>query len=200
MKAYGSGCIDPHFPDLGTSWRWVVNFTPRPFKQICHNVMCINNIGIIRHNFKPIHIRGDWQEVPQNVPWLFLSKTLLAYHPQAYEHLIWRHTFITSPVRTMSLQLDSVQHRWRAWFKWEWSSHPHEFPIKLRDEEQRDQFQNSVVKVKRYPCNRPWRLYGCETSRLPRLLDNRLTDGGEVASLTRQPPYTSKKISGTHFC
>jgi hypothetical protein len=31
MKAYGgSGCIDPHFLDLGTSWRWVVSFTPRP--------------------------------------------------------------------------------------------------------------------------------------------------------------------------
>jgi hypothetical protein len=26
----GSGCIDPHFPDLGTNWRWMVNFTPRP--------------------------------------------------------------------------------------------------------------------------------------------------------------------------
>jgi hypothetical protein len=26
----GSGCIDPHFLDLGTSWRWVVSFTPRP--------------------------------------------------------------------------------------------------------------------------------------------------------------------------
>jgi hypothetical protein len=25
-----SGCIDPHFLDLGTSWRLVVNFTPRP--------------------------------------------------------------------------------------------------------------------------------------------------------------------------
>jgi hypothetical protein len=24
------GCIDPHFLDLGTSWRWVVSFTPRP--------------------------------------------------------------------------------------------------------------------------------------------------------------------------
>jgi hypothetical protein len=30
MKAYGSGCIDPHLLDLGTSWRWVVNFKPRP--------------------------------------------------------------------------------------------------------------------------------------------------------------------------
>jgi hypothetical protein len=23
-------CINPHFLDLGTSWRWVVSFTPRP--------------------------------------------------------------------------------------------------------------------------------------------------------------------------
>jgi hypothetical protein len=29
---WGSGCIDPHFLDLGTSWRWVVSFTPRPLK------------------------------------------------------------------------------------------------------------------------------------------------------------------------
>jgi hypothetical protein len=33
-KRMGSGCIDPHFLDLGTSWRWAVNsrpgrFTPR---------------------------------------------------------------------------------------------------------------------------------------------------------------------------
>jgi hypothetical protein len=27
---WGSGCIDPHFLDLGTSWRKVVSFTPRP--------------------------------------------------------------------------------------------------------------------------------------------------------------------------
>jgi hypothetical protein len=25
-----SGCIHPHFLDLGTSWRWVVSFTPLP--------------------------------------------------------------------------------------------------------------------------------------------------------------------------
>jgi hypothetical protein len=30
MKAYGSGgCTDSHFLDLDTSWRLVVNFTPR---------------------------------------------------------------------------------------------------------------------------------------------------------------------------
>jgi hypothetical protein len=25
---WGSGCIDPHFLNIGTSWRWVVSFTP----------------------------------------------------------------------------------------------------------------------------------------------------------------------------
>jgi hypothetical protein len=29
MKAYGSGCMDLQYLDLGTSWRWV-KFTPRP--------------------------------------------------------------------------------------------------------------------------------------------------------------------------
>jgi hypothetical protein len=37
-------------------------------------------------------------------------------------------------------------------------------------------------------------------SRLPHFLDNRLTNGGEVVSLTSWPPFTSKKIPGTHFC
>jgi hypothetical protein len=41
---------------------------------------------------------------------------------------------------------------------------------------------------------------GCETSRLSHVLDNRLTDGGKVVSLTRQPPFTPRKIPGTHIC
>jgi hypothetical protein len=41
---------------------------------------------------------------------------------------------------------------------------------------------------------------GCETSRFPHFLDNRLTDGGEVISLTCLPPITPRKIPGTHFC
>jgi hypothetical protein len=40
---------------------------------------------------------------------------------------------------------------------------------------------------------------GCETLRLPHFLYNRLTDGGEVVSLTRRPPFTLIKISVTHF-
>jgi hypothetical protein len=31
------------------------------------------------------------------------------------------------------------------------------------------------------------------------VLDNRLTDGGEVVSLTRLPPFTPRKIPDTHF-
>jgi hypothetical protein len=42
--------------------------------------------------------------------------------------------------------------------------------------------------------------YGCETSRLPKFLDNRLTDGGEVASLMRRPTFTPRNIPGSHFC
>jgi hypothetical protein len=31
MKTYwGSGSMDPSILDLGTRWRWVVSFTPRP--------------------------------------------------------------------------------------------------------------------------------------------------------------------------
>jgi hypothetical protein len=41
---------------------------------------------------------------------------------------------------------------------------------------------------------------GCETSRLPHFLDNRLTDGSEVISLTRGPHFTPQNIPDTHFC
>jgi hypothetical protein len=42
--------------------------------------------------------------------------------------------------------------------------------------------------------------YGFGTSRFPHFLDNQLTDGGEVVSLTLRPPFTPRKIPGTHFC
>jgi hypothetical protein len=54
-------------------------------------------------------------------------------------------------------------------------------------------FQASSV-CKSYPIPRRG-TYGCETSRLPYFLENRLTDGGEVVSLTRLPPFTPQKDS-----
>jgi hypothetical protein len=41
---------------------------------------------------------------------------------------------------------------------------------------------------------------GCETPRFPHFLDNRLTDGREVVSLTPRPPFTPRKIADTHSC
>jgi hypothetical protein len=40
----------------------------------------------------------------------------------------------------------------------------------------------------------------CDTSRLSYVLDNRLTDGGEVVSLKRWQLFTLRKIPGTYFC
>jgi hypothetical protein len=40
---------------------------------------------------------------------------------------------------------------------------------------------------------------GCETSRLPHFLDNRLTDGGEVVSLMCRPPFTPQDDSWYSF-
>jgi hypothetical protein len=42
--------------------------------------------------------------------------------------------------------------------------------------------------------------YVCETSRFRHFLYNRLTDGGEVVNLKPRPPFTPRKIPGTHFC
>jgi hypothetical protein len=41
--------------------------------------------------------------------------------------------------------------------------------------------------------------YGCEMPRLLHFLDNRLTDGGEVVSLRRRPPFTLQELSWYSF-
>jgi hypothetical protein len=45
-------------------------------------------------------------------------------------------------------------------------------------------------KIKAIPVTGRGGPWGSETSRLPHFLDNRLTDGGEVVSPTRRPPFT----------
>jgi hypothetical protein len=55
-------------------------------------------------------------------------------------------------------------------------------------------------KRKATPVTGRGRLYGCETSRFPHFLDNQLTDGGEVVSLTRRPPLSARRVPAAHFC
>jgi hypothetical protein len=58
-------------------------------------------------------------------------------------------------------------------------------------------FVHKKVKVK---ASRYQAVEDCETLRLSHFPDSRLTDGGEVVSLKRRPPFTPRKIPGTHFC
>jgi hypothetical protein len=44
-----------------------------------------------------------------------------------------------------------------------------------------------IIKVNVIPATARGAPYDCETSRSPHFLDNRLTDDGEVVSLTRRP-------------
>jgi hypothetical protein len=53
---------------------------------------------------------------------------------------------------------------------------------------------------KSYPCNRPWRPIGLWDVEAPTFsLDNRLTHGDEVISLTRLPPFTRQEDSWYSF-
>jgi hypothetical protein len=56
-----------------------------------------------------------------------------------------------------------------------------------------------LCKAKAVPVTGHEGPYGCETLRLPHFLDSRLTDGGEVFSLTRRPPFTSQEDSWYSF-
>jgi hypothetical protein len=51
------------------------------------------------------------------------------------------------------------------------------------------------IKAKTIPVTRCGGPDRCEKSRLPHFLDNRLTDGGEVFSLTPGPPFTPQEVS-----
>jgi hypothetical protein len=44
----GCGCIDPHFLYLGTSWRWVVSFTPPPLypRGKCPRYLLDRRLGV----------------------------------------------------------------------------------------------------------------------------------------------------------
>jgi hypothetical protein len=56
-----------------------------------------------------------------------------------------------------------------------------------------------MVKAKAIPVTGREGPWGCETSRLPHFLDNRLTDDGEVISLTCRQPFTPQEDSWYSF-
>jgi hypothetical protein len=67
------------------------------------------------------------------------------------------------------------------------------------------QHRMSLQSVRQNPSNRPWRPIVSEMMRIQLYLDNRLTDGGKVVSLTHRQRSTPQKhyyfyLSGTHFC
>jgi hypothetical protein len=43
-------------------------------------------------------------------------------------------------------------------------------------------------------------LNSCDTSTIRHFVDSRLTNGGEIVSRTRRPPFTTRKLPGTQFC
>jgi hypothetical protein len=51
-----------------------------------------------------------------------------------------------------------------------------------------------LIKGKGIPVTDRGGPLGCETSKLPHFLDNRLTDGDEAVSLTRRPPLLPGKL------
>jgi hypothetical protein len=61
-------------------------------------------------------------------------------------------------------------------------------------------YRNTHEKGKAIPVTDRGGPWDCEKSKLPHFKDNPLTDGGEVINLTRRPPFTPRKIPGTHFC
>jgi hypothetical protein len=60
--------------------------------------------------------------------------------------------------------------------------------------------KSKMKKKKSYPCNRPWRPIGLWDIVAPTFsLDNRLTDGTDVVSLTRWSPFTPQENSWYWF-
>jgi hypothetical protein len=61
-------------------------------------------------------------------------------------------------------------------------------------------FVTRPVKDKAIPVTGRGGSYTVKTSTRGHFLGSRLKDGGKVVSLTHRPPFTPRKIPGTHFC
>jgi hypothetical protein len=58
---------------------------------------------------------------------------------------------------------------------------------------------NIKFKNQSCPCNRPWTPIELWDVEDPHLLDNRLTDGGEVVSFARRPRFNQQEDSWHSF-
>jgi hypothetical protein len=79
----------------------------------------------------------------------------------------------------------------------EHSGHEYEVRRQVDIKQENNKYIYNQKKGKAIPLTGREGPEGCETSRLPHFIVNRLTDGGEVVSPTCQLPFTPRKISGT---
>jgi hypothetical protein len=55
-------------------------------------------------------------------------------------------------------------------------------------------------KKAKFSLYRPWKPLGLREVEAPTFSDILLVDGGKIVSPTRRPPFTPRKIPGTHIC
>jgi hypothetical protein len=75
----------------------------------------------------------------------------------------------------------------------------HRYQFSIRDKYLMYTFNVVTVKGQAIPALGHGGPESYDSTRFLHFLDNRLTDGGEVVSLTLQPPLTTRRIPGTHF-
>jgi hypothetical protein len=142
----GSGCIDPHFLDLGTSWRWVLNFTPRPLVAPPppapappspragggRKNACSNEIGIGKHGSKTVDGRrrsityGNWKvDLSSGWNWLTMKSVDVFFFCECDSELSCfikreehiRHQSDYRPLRKNNVSWRQRQHVQINWYR-----------------------------------------------------------------------------------
>jgi hypothetical protein len=71
--------------------------------------------------------------------------------------------------------------------------------LRQSDQILHEEIRNFSCKCKAIPVTGGGVAYGCEMPSLPHFLDNRLTDGSEVVSFMRWPPFNPQEDSWYSF-
>jgi hypothetical protein len=105
MKAYwGSGGIDPHLLDLGTRWKCMVNFTPRPICPQGKSPWCT----LDRRLSGPYSRFGHGGKEKNSQPLLGLEPPIIQPVAQRYLHYNYVEPLGIQPVETSVLPLSCV--------------------------------------------------------------------------------------------